>query len=330
MDDVGQFSNKSPEVLELIEALVRHQGEVSDARFSKRWLGVHATTWSRIKDGTYAARDWTAVLDKLAGGLRAIEDAAADKSAAHEGRILPLRHVKAVAGAVSAAQHEGRDRLVVYLGQTGSGKSKMGHWLTEYYHGRTVKVEATTSWQDSYLTALVAVAAALGINNVAASRRIAEAAVLEFVAVNPRIIIIDEGHHMGRDALNMCKAILNRGAPGTVLVMLAIPALWDRMCKSAWVEAEQLRNRAKAVIRAPRCLDAEDLAAFLRDRFGAKSWDAFGAAQEAVVQSVRAAVNFGQWAAVERIAAAALDIAENGLVTRADVDTAVAEQVCLA
>jgi len=315
----------------LIAALMEHQGEQSDERFCKRWLGVSASTWSRIKDGSYGAKNWDSILTKLAGALRMIEDTAASRKCSHAVRVLSLRHIKAVAAAVMEASHEQRDRLVVYLGASGSGKSKMAEWLAEYYHGQTVCIEATESSGDSYLSAVGGIGRAIGIKEeMLGARWSAEGAVLDFAAANPRIFVIDEAHHMGRPALNLCKAILNRGAPGTVVVFLAIPALWERMCKKAWAEAEQLRNRAKAVIRAPQALDPADLEAFLRDRFGPASWAALGENDEKAVEAVRQAVlRFGQWAAAERIAAAALNIAAEGPVTLADIDAAVAEQISL-
>lgn len=316
-----------------IDALIAHQGETPDERFCRRWLpGVSASTWSRLKRGVYAAKDQSAVVAKLEAGLRGIEEAASARRANRSGRVLPLSTVKRVAEAVRLAEHEDRDRFVVFLADTGGGKSKMAAWLSEMYHGRATLVEATETWRDSYLTACLGIAEAVvgsghgradkeatnltAIIGDSPNRRKVEKALIAELRGSGRILIIDEAHYFGATTINLVKALLNH-CPNLIVVGLAIPALWERMSRSAWAEADQLRNRAKVIIRC-QALPAEDIRVFLADRLGEASFTAIEAERPELVAAFAEACKWGLWAEAERLADDALDLAGDEAAPSAD------------
>ena len=304
----------------VIARLVEAQGNLSDERFVRRWLpGVSATTWLRVREGTYAAKDWSAVLAKLEAGLRGIDDATAARRSAHVRRILPLKAVKQVARAVAQAEHEERDRFVVFLAPTGGGKSKLAQWLGEYYHGRAITAEATECWRDSYLSAILGLADAIGIKDIPTNRRAAEAALIAELRTRPRIIVLDEAHYLGPTSINLVKAVLNR-CPQTIVVALAIPDLWARMSKAAWAEADQLRNRAKAIARC-EALDPDDIDTFLSDRLG-DAWTSLNGHRPEVAASLRKSCQWGLWAEAERIIEDALATVGDRPVTPDDLTAA--------
>lgn len=286
----------------VVARLIELQADQSDAIFAARWLSLSATTWFRIKQGSYGARDHSRVLEKLEGGLAAIEDERASRANSPGGRTLQLTGLKTGLAAVRRAFGETRDRLVVILAPTGGGKTTFARALEATYPGRVSSVEATETWRTSYLAAIHVLGQAIGLPDLSNSTRLAEAALLDALRARPRIICIDEGHYFGAATINLIKAILNQ--TGCTVVLLAIPALWSRIKRSAWEESEQLRTRTCALVEA-RHLSVEDAQVFLADRLGAAFSQLNDEAAEAARLVANAGNEFGLLDTAERIAAEA-------------------------
>ena len=76
-------------------------------------------------------------------------------------------------------------------------------------------------------------------------------------------MVIDEAHHLGPHCLNTIKTLVNT-TPGE-FVMLAIPSLWAKLNKSAYIEAKQLStNRLYELVQID--LEAQDIATYMRHR----------------------------------------------------------------
>ena len=76
-------------------------------------------------------------------------------------------------------------------------------------------------------------------------------------------MVIDEAHHLGPHCLNTVKTLVNT-TPGE-FVMLAIPSLWAKLNKSAYIEAKQLStNRLYELVQID--LEAQDIATYMRHR----------------------------------------------------------------
>lgn len=280
-----------------VARLVALQGNTSDNQFARMHLSCSASSWNRVKAGTYHAASGARMLEKLEIDLAAAERRLAGRGQAAE--ILPLQLVDLADRAVRRAFVEPRDRLVVVLAPTGGGKTTVAAHLSATHTG-TVVVEASETWRSSYLAACHALLRGLGVDDRPTGTRAAESLLLHTLAEKPKLLIIDEGHYFGPATINLVKAILNQTR--STVVLLAIPALWARMKRSAWEEAEQLRSRTCAVVECRELRDA-DVSLYLRSALG-EAWGAL-TAEEARDSSraVREVANgFGLMATVARIA----------------------------
>jgi type II secretory pathway predicted ATPase ExeA len=135
------------------------------------------------------------------------------------------------------------------LGTTGSGKSCTERFLrAEPDFGNTMaRVEARESHRDSLIGFVRAVCLAVGVEKPSHRASLAEEESIAALTELPRLLFIDEMHHLGPRPLNFVKTMLNETK--CTIVGVAIPALWDRMSYKSWAEAEQLTSRTTAVLR---------------------------------------------------------------------------------
>lgn len=276
-----------------VKALELHRVRLglTDTALARR-MKISSAAWSTLRSGTYGAQNPQRMLAICEAQLRVMEDEAELGHAP----LLTLTDQRAVIAAVSLALNDERDRSIVYLGETGAGKTTLALLLREKYGQACVCAEASELWRDSYFAALRSIARALGLEVPATARAVQEA-VLEDLGRSPRILVIDEAHYCGAAALNLVKLILN--ATRTRVVLLAIPKLWDQMCRTAAPEIAQLRNRTLAKVEM-QGVGADDCRAFLRAKLG--GYENLGAAEKQVVAAVCAAANrFGLLNTVRRI-----------------------------
>ena len=283
-----------------VKALEEHRQRLglNDTQFARK-LRVSPATWSTMRGGTYGAEDKQPMLDMLAAALAQLQDQA--ESRGSDGRrhvIVDTADLKAALAAVRRAAGQPRNRLIVYLAHTGGGKTTLATRLHESYLGSAIIVEGTETWRDSYFAALKATAKALGIGGDLNNARDTETAVLENLALSPRILIVDEAHHGGRGALNLLKLIINR-CPETRVVVLAIPTLWDRMQQAAAPEAAQLRSRTCAKILLKE-VSKSDVELFLAAKMAGYE-GLNGAAKEAIAEACAAANRFGLFDTLQRV-----------------------------
>lgn len=302
-----------------VKALAEHQARLNMANkaFARRYLRCSDSAWSMIKNGTYPSDHADQWIEKCTSALAQLDDEQHEKSS---GPLLNLSDARAAVAAVKRCANEERNRLVVFLGDTGAGKTKLTAMLREAYLSNFVAIEASESWRDGYSGPVFALCEALDIGDVPSSVREAEQAVIDSLAVSPRIIGVDEGHHCGKAALNLLKLILNRTR--SRVVVLAMPQLWDLMQRKAWYEASQLRNRtyAKIVMTAVRREDARLLLAARMPGFSK-----LGDEEKAVLTMCCEAANkFGLYNTLQRICD---EVAEEGLSANVDTVTAAITRV---
>ena len=301
------------DMTEIINHLAKLQAQLgeSDQRFATHRLNTSGSSWTRLKNGNYGAKDHTAMHEKLTAGLAALQEYLTSRALKGVKTLIPFSTVKGVLAGIRNASADDRNRLVIYLAPTGGGKTKLANLLLENYTSRAVLVEASEPWRESYLAAILALCAALGMREVKASTREAEASLLEELRQHPKHIIIDEAHYFGQRTLNLVKLILNK--TDSVVILLAIPLLWDRVQRAAGSEVEQLRTRTAASIRADR-LSSRDLVDFLVDRL--PTIGSLGDGSAAALSAIQDSCNsFGLWDTAERIAAQIRADAGDGDIT---------------
>ena len=290
--------NQNTSDLPFIRRLVELQGDETDDRFARRWLGISGTTWYRLKQNDYQANPET-VLHKCEGGLQALEDYLAYRERnGNTGKILRLSIVRQVLDAIKVANAAIRDRLVLVLTPTGGGKSWTAMALKEQYPGRICITEATEPWRKSYLAACLSLAESLKLQDVPTNNRLAEKSIIDELTSRPRIVVIDESHYFGPGSINLVKAILN--LTQSTVVLLAIPPLWGRLKSHAWEEAEQLRSRTAATIEM-REIGLKDLKIFIEDRLPKAESDLNSDYETALAKIQTSANRFGLWDTIELI-----------------------------
>jgi type II secretory pathway predicted ATPase ExeA len=116
-------------------------------------------------------------------------------------------------------------------------------------------------------------------------------------AVEGRILIIDEGHYCGPQALNLIKFILNRTSARVLL--MAIPELWGRMEMAAYKEVEQLKRRTAAKIVLAK-VGMDEARKFLVARL--PGFEDMNGERQAVTKLLCDAANsFGLWDTLDRV-----------------------------
>jgi type II secretory pathway predicted ATPase ExeA len=162
---------------------------------------------------------------------------------------------------VRAMTHAGLDRVVLILGDTGTGKTTSVRLATEPYGARVVRIEATRVWNDRPRELLAAICEALGAfggrrkkdSELAAtpaavrpSAALAEA--VRRLNEQRRCLVIDEAHHLGPRCLDTVKTLVN-ATPGE-FVLVALSTLWHRMnAEGVYKEAQQVvGNRLSEVV----------------------------------------------------------------------------------
>ena len=232
-------------------------GKMSDAKFCEKHTTFTESMWSRLKSGTYQADDWTAAVEKCRMAIAGIKMHLAFKSNASE--MVNFSFIRDLMIGVREARKQERDRLVALLLETGGGKTCSAKFLRADpdFGGMLAHVEARESHRHGYLPFIQCVAEVINVA-VLDETSAMESAVLADLAKTPRVIFVDEAHHLGQRPLNFLKLVLNRTK--CVIVLGAIPALWDRLTQKAFAEARQLTSRTIAKIRVQGMAVADALA----------------------------------------------------------------------
>jgi hypothetical protein len=202
-------------------------------------------------------------------------------------------------------------RAAVHI--AGSAKTRLGREITVMFGG--YYVEATESWRDSYFSALCAIGRAVGVSEdqLLAGRELAEQKVINRFKARRSVLVIDEGEYFGPRTMNLLKMLLNQTE--TVIVLLAIPALFERWQKKSWEESRQLNRRCEAIVEAGPVIPA-DVAQFAGKRLtiSDKAADVWGAI-------AKAANEFGHYSMVRRVIE---ELArDGGSITKADAENAI-------
>lgn len=231
-------------VKELAELQVAHG--LSDAAFAESVrLGFVGSTWGKIKAGTFDG-NLEQALRKVRLALTRATTKGLDPAA---GRFVMFEHVRGVLSGVRIAQQtpQSQNRLIVFLGNTGMGKTEIAKHL-ERELGAT-RVDGQPSWGSSYMAALSDIALALGVHERIQSRHQAERAILNELRSAPRLLVIDEANYFTTDGLNFIKAIMN--LTQAVVVLCTLPDDFLRWKSANRHETRQLVRRSVGVLRAP-------------------------------------------------------------------------------
>lgn len=157
----------------------------------------------------------------------------------------------------------GINRAVIVLGESGIGKTTAIRRLATRYTDRVLMMETTAVWKDNPAPLLKAMLRQLGEGEPPISAADRFDLLVQKLSLSRRMIAVDEAHHLGPNSLNTIKSLINQ-TPGE-FVLAAIPSLWAKLSRSAYMEARQLStNRLYELVQLE--LETADIARFLRHR----------------------------------------------------------------
>lgn len=279
---------------------------LSDEQICRNFSGLGSTkTYRRFRDGDFDGLVLANHLPKYQGVWRQISELTGSNGREEIYNDLTPAFESCSKAALLIPQY-GRERLMLIEGVTGSGKTCALEAIARRYAGQCAMIEAKTSWNSINAMVcdwLVKLDLFSDPNEDPESKmppyygqRLA--ALEAALRTKRKIILIDEGHHLCADGLNVIKSILN--ATDCVIVIACIPTLWSKLAARAWAEAAQLiYNRLFERVRLiPPA--AEDVEMFLVRRVPAlaesEDW------RSASGKIAEAASHYGSYAFLRRLA----------------------------
>lgn len=282
-------------------------------------------TYRRLVDGDASQLRCDEWLPRYLGVLAMIEDQGA--AAAAEDLYADITPASDAIMAVKALLRS-RDisRLVLVVGETGSGKTSALRLVEKLYPGVCAFAEATEAWRKPEAALGDIVGALTGDDGGVLPQGLAVRISLAIGALkkNRRIILIDEGHHMGAEVINTLKTLINQ--TDCMIVVAAQATLWQKLAAKSWQEAKQLLyNRTKEVVKLgnPSRRDAD---MYLRRRLGIPGNGPQGWLP-AVGAACQDAASRGGWAFLRKVVAHLLDLRRGG---EDEMDPQALREACLA
>ena len=238
--------------------------------------------------------------------------------------------VNSRAAVLRAITEDSIARFVVIEGENGCGKDAVKNALLKKHQKTAIAVEANEFWRESLGVPIRAIIDKLSLVRMADEesgqpfqlpRYPAEQQeeLFKELRKRKRILIINEGHHMGPRGLNLIKSIINQTP--TVVIFLCIPALLRRLMTGAYDEAVQLfGNRLCERVYLPSPPKDEILLMF--ERRGVK-WSDRETESLAAKVVEHEAPSFGNWRIVGQITRELVTLTKkNTRVTQAQFETA--------
>lgn len=183
--------------------------------------------------------------------------------------ILPgLTPTQRITGAIASLKlNRGNDRFVLVEGESGAGKTS-GLRFAAAADPDAVFISAHEGWASPCF-ALTELLGALGSRGKMPTGFAAlQSEIKSRLQQKPRLLIVDEGHHLEYRLLNVIKDLIN--STGCWVVVGTMASLWRKIQTSKWSEVKQLlhnRMHLRLTLPAP---DATDVESFLTERLGLK------------------------------------------------------------
>lgn len=137
-------------------------------------------------------------------------------------------------------QVNGLNRLIIIEGDSGAGKTESLKLVEKQLAGGVVYADADESWARPAVMVGQLCLASGAVNKLSdLPQSLAER--LDMLVTHlqaRRVVLIDEGHHLSGQSINLLKSLINRTP--SVFVIAALSTLWKKLQANAWQEAKQL------------------------------------------------------------------------------------------
>ena len=158
----------------------------------------------------------------------------------------------------------GINRIVIVLAEPGCGKTTAMRRLAAKYTDRVIICEATDVWATSRLLSWARCSSSSAKPRRPSRRSRSWICYSKKLGVTRRCMVIDEAHHLGPRCLNTIKTLINT-TPGE-FVLMAIPSLWAKLAKGAYIEAKQLSTNRLPSELVQIEIDERDISTYIRHR----------------------------------------------------------------
>ena len=245
----GKTETPHEELKRLVDRASKHQKALglSDNAFTikyKDFVGSSKTWRQRLLAGDYSGLRIERILAKMRGFISLIDGGTAVEQVFDD---LPV--YRQFIGRYNKLQSARTDRRVmVFLGETGIGKSVCARVALRADPAGTAYVRCQPTWKDNQLAILNGILKALGKDEYLRKARSFKE-VLEHLKSNPITVIFDEAHDGGVALLKLIKSFVDE--TDCKFVVMAYPTLWKRMLlasSDAHAEARQLFGRTQKPI----------------------------------------------------------------------------------
>ena len=240
---------KLNELKTLIDRAVRHQQArgLSDNAFAieyKSYVGSAKTWRQRMCAGNFEGVN----IDRLLKKMRAFV-CFLDGGSSTEETFEDMPIFQEFIGRYKTLQSVRTDRRVmVFLGETGVGKSFCARYVLRNNPNDTAYVRCKPTWRNNNLAILNGILTALSKDPLKRATK-AENAVIDALKATPITLLIDEAHEADVALLKIVKCLVDE-TPCRFVIM-AYPTTWKKMLAAsseAYAEARQLFGRSQRPI----------------------------------------------------------------------------------
>lgn len=238
------------ELKRLIDRAKRHQEVrgLSDNAFAieyKTYVGSAKTWRQRLLSGNFEGVNVERILKKMRAFVCFLDGGSSSSEETYEDLPIFTQFMNRFRTLQSVQNDR---RVMVFLGDTGVGKSVCAKYILRNNPNTTAYVRCKPTWRNNNLAILNGILAAIGKDQMSRATK-ALNAVIDILKSTPLTILIDEAHEADVAILKLVKCLVDETQ--CRFVLMAFPTTWKKMLlasSEAYAEARQLFGRCQRPI----------------------------------------------------------------------------------
>lgn len=238
------------ELIKLIERVKRHQDVrgMSDNAFAieyKSYIGSAKTWRQRLLAGNFEGVNIERILKKMRAFVCFLDGGSSSSEETFDDLPIFTQFMSRFRTLQSVQNDR---RVMVFLGDTGVGKSVCAKYILRNNPNSTAYVRCKPTWRNNNLAILNGILSALGKDQMTRATK-ALNAVIDILKSTPLTILIDEAHEADVAILKLVKCLVDETQ--CRFVLMAFPTTWKKMLlasSEAYAEARQLFGRSQRPI----------------------------------------------------------------------------------